>query len=71
MPDNDLVKLFDVLYTDIYGVERKGVLEVHIIDEGLICDLWNGDECVDSYARTAQELIDELFDIQMSGDGDE
>lgn len=40
--------------------DQEGVLHVALTDEGIIADLFVSDELVGTWARTAQELTEEL-----------
>lgn len=58
------------IYEGLFYVDKEGneledcFLEVKLTHEGLIMDLWHGDECVATFGQTADELVQLLIQLQ-------
>lgn len=51
---------FPIIYKDDGDIEATAIF--NLTDEGLIVDVWAGDELIQSWGWTAQEFIDDLTD---------
>lgn len=61
--DNDAKIIYDdLILTNEDGTEARAELHVTLTSEGVIEDVWLGDEAVASHALTAQEIIERLCD---------
>ena len=59
--DNDVTVIYDdMIFENVDGDEVAAELHVVLTNEGVVEDVWVGDECVTTSSEMAQEIVERL-----------